>query len=177
MFANGGEPMLLHPDLAQAQRAREVGSCAPFGCLPEQVEPVWRALADSAEAMGHTLPEHPPLTDEPDLHIRIGSRRLNPISVRDGRYTFVISADEASARLVSRTARPNDACPWVCDDRLLGVKIRGLTFSRGPEMRDMALDDPTLDQGWWPVENDARGDRKSTRLNSSHGYISYAVFC
>src|SRR2546422_3357698 len=24
---------------------------------------------------------------------------------------------------------------------------------------------------WW------RGDRKSTRLNSSHGYISYAVFC
>src|SRR5205809_4860740 len=23
----------------------------------------------------------------------------------------------------------------------------------------------------------ARGDRKSTRLNSSHGYISYAAFC
>src|SRR2546422_7656527 len=28
------------------------------------------------------------------------------------------------------------------------------------------------------VEADARAeDRKSTRLNSSHGYISYAVFC
>src|SRR2546422_3587257 len=24
---------------------------------------------------------------------------------------------------------------------------------------------------------DVEGDRKSTRLNSSHGYISYAVFC
>src|SRR5205809_1161083 len=24
---------------------------------------------------------------------------------------------------------------------------------------------------------DVAGDRKSTRLNSSHGYISYAVFC
>src|SRR5687768_17989158 len=24
---------------------------------------------------------------------------------------------------------------------------------------------------------DGEGDRKSTRLNSSHGYISYAVFC
>src|SRR2546422_7184684 len=24
---------------------------------------------------------------------------------------------------------------------------------------------------------DDQGDRKSTRLNSSHGYISYAVFC
>src|SRR2546422_5081016 len=27
-----------------------------------------------------------------------------------------------------------------------------------------------------PNENDVQ-DRKSTRLNSSHGYISYAVFC
>src|SRR2546429_3550171 len=26
-------------------------------------------------------------------------------------------------------------------------------------------------------ENRGRRDRKSTRLNSSHGYISYAVFC
>src|SRR2546429_6857322 len=26
-------------------------------------------------------------------------------------------------------------------------------------------------------ENPGRKDRKSTRLNSSHGYISYAVFC
>src|SRR2546429_5565352 len=34
----------------------------------------------------------------------------------------------------------------------------------------------------WSNESDftaqaAAGDRKSTRLNSSHGYISYAVFC
>src|SRR2546422_7566572 len=27
------------------------------------------------------------------------------------------------------------------------------------------------------VELAGEGDRKSTRLNSSHGYISYAVFC
>src|SRR5256884_6977547 len=27
------------------------------------------------------------------------------------------------------------------------------------------------------VERSLRVDRKSTRLNSSHGYISYAVFC
>src|SRR2546422_5350356 len=26
-------------------------------------------------------------------------------------------------------------------------------------------------------DGDEKGDRKSTRLNSSHGYISYAVFC
>src|SRR2546422_10939692 len=38
--------------------------------------------------------------------------------------------------------------------------------------------------GWYARGQDSawrtparRGDRKSTRLNSSHGYISYAVFC
>src|SRR5205809_3904170 len=28
-----------------------------------------------------------------------------------------------------------------------------------------------------PARLEKAGDRKSTRLNSSHGYISYAVFC
>src|SRR5687768_18369853 len=28
-----------------------------------------------------------------------------------------------------------------------------------------------------PIDVDRMQDRKSTRLNSSHGYISYAVFC
>src|SRR2546429_2336562 len=30
---------------------------------------------------------------------------------------------------------------------------------------------------WRDLPLTARADRKSTRLNSSHGYISYAVFC
>src|SRR5687768_17643015 len=29
----------------------------------------------------------------------------------------------------------------------------------------------------WPPNKFVNPDRKSTRLNSSHGYISYAVFC
>src|SRR3990172_6685233 len=33
------------------------------------------------------------------------------------------------------------------------------------------------DQTGEPVNRPRQGDRKSTRLNSSHGYISYAVFC
>src|SRR2546422_3217993 len=34
-----------------------------------------------------------------------------------------------------------------------------------------------VDRGAHPVRRLGRRDRKSTRLNSSHGYISYAVFC
>src|SRR5687768_17817831 len=33
------------------------------------------------------------------------------------------------------------------------------------------------DNALTPVHATVPGDRKSTRLNSSHGYISYAVFC
>src|SRR2546429_6728160 len=36
----------------------------------------------------------------------------------------------------------------------------------GPERRQRGAQEPGVP-----------GDRKSTRLNSSHGYISYAVFC
>src|SRR2546429_1531616 len=53
----------------------------------------------------------------------------------------------------------------------LGVRVAvGVGFSdrryRPPEL-PIVLVVPAAD----------RGDRKSTRLNSSHGYISYAVFC
>src|SRR2546422_5642866 len=37
---------------------------------------------------------------------------------------------------------------------------------------DISLDSNSV---WWSVGWNK--DRKSTRLNSSHGYISYAVFC
>src|SRR3989449_4728943 len=40
------------------------------------------------------------------------------------------------------------------------------------ELLGLALDNYRLDNGSYPTR-----DRKSTRLNSSHGYISYAVFC
>src|SRR5687768_18023184 len=49
-----------------------------------------------------------------------------------------------------------------------GEQGRGAALPRTEEVgREAGLDLPVE-----PVE-----DRKSTRLNSSHGYISYAVFC
>src|SRR2546422_8524580 len=34
-----------------------------------------------------------------------------------------------------------------------------------------------IESAWWDPVTIRKRDRKSTRLNSSHGYISYAVFC
>src|SRR2546422_8259227 len=43
----------------------------------------------------------------------------------------------------------------------------------------LAEQPPGISSAAWHLDGEAAGrsDRKSTRLNSSHGYISYAVFC
>src|SRR2546422_2336038 len=42
---------------------------------------------------------------------------------------------------------------------------------------ESVFDSPLRDRVSASAEGGRMGDRKSTRLNSSHGYISYAVFC
>src|SRR2546422_6873397 len=56
------------------------------------------------------------------------------------------------------------------DADLAGENILGLTFTdkAAAEMKRRVVA---------AAGERAKGDRKSTRLNSSHGYISYAVFC
>jgi hypothetical protein len=154
MFENAGSALVLHPDFATGQPARVGRSCLPFADRPDQAESVWRALADRAEALGWALPR-PVLTDDPDLHVRVGTRRINPVTVRDGRYTFVLPPCGTPITLASRAARPGEARPWIADDRLLGARVRRLVHRSGEDTRDVAMDDPVLQQGWWAVESDA----------------------
>src|SRR5205809_5575350 len=46
-----------------------------------------------------------------------------------------------------------------------------------PERGAIEVDHVDFSYGGGDGEKVLREDRKSTRLNSSHGYISYAVFC
>src|SRR2546422_6787792 len=52
---------------------------------------------------------------------------------------------------------------------LLGEREDAPLDGEGPDVSDVHAELVHRDR--------ADGDRKSTRLNSSHGYISYAVFC
>src|SRR5687768_18068537 len=71
--------------------------------------------------------------------------------------------DQRQGRLRRRRPRP------VEPGRRLGGELRARARPVLPAVRRPRLR---------AVEVDRRGaDRKSTRLNSSHGYISYAVFC
>src|SRR2546429_5203945 len=47
----------------------------------------------------------------------------------------------------------------------------------GGDTRGVHLRDPGTHPYAGDRRSERREDRKSTRLNSSHGYISYAVFC
>src|SRR2546422_7648922 len=86
------------------------------------------------------------------------------------------------------TTREVQCVPVAVREDLDHVRIQQLMlFGDGPlERSDLGIG---MDEGVDQVFQQARGqrnlialeihigDRKSTRLNSSHGYISYAVFC
>src|SRR3989449_8238920 len=55
-------------------------------------------------------------------------------------------------------------------------KTLDASLLRLSELGFLAEDDPRFAGTVRAIERELR-DRKSTRLNSSHGYISYAVFC
>src|SRR2546429_2375118 len=106
----------------------------------------------------------------------------------DGPRNFKVSASEgqvvralggiASATLLSRllgfvrdmvVARAFGAGP-ITDEFFVAFRI--------PNILRRLLAEGALSTAMIPVFTDyVARDRKSTRLNSSHGYISYAVFC
>src|SRR5438445_7348993 len=56
--------------------------------------------------------------------------------------------------------------------------FRSIQHQSDPQKRGRGLGEPDHHPGPVPIgELLRRGDRKSTRLNSSHANISYAVFC
>src|SRR2546422_5118927 len=64
----------------------------------------------------------------------------------------------------------------------LAINVRDADKKR--RLADVKVRDTDQKRRAWPLRSAtrtrsgaSRTDRKSTRLNSSHGYISYAVFC
>src|SRR5687768_18237917 len=71
--------------------------------------------------------------------------------------------------------RSNIALQSVSRRRVMAA-IRGVLRDIVDHHRLTVLPDLVADRGL-DLQLVTRLDRKSTRLNSSHGYISYAVFC
>jgi uncharacterized repeat protein (TIGR03803 family) len=153
VFANADEPLVLHPDLTgEADRpTREAASCAPFVWDDANVRPIWERLAERAAALGLAMAPVRTTTD-PGLCIIAGGRTLQPVSIDDGVYRFVLPRGLTPVRLVSRVASPTDARPWAEDRRRLGVYVERIVLRGDGEVWDMPADHPSLSQGWWAAE-------------------------
>lgn len=163
LFAGTDAPRVLHPDLAghADQAARIAGSCLPFLSEAAALRPIWQRLADRVAALGYQ-PAQMETTTEPALHLAIGPRLIRPVTAAQGRAVFVLPADPGCVQLRSRAAMACTARPWIEDRRRLGVHVAGLRLRCGTELRDIALDDPALAQGWWAVERDGAAMRRWT---------------
>ena len=158
MFENAGVAMRLHPDFSVSARLRDgrAGTCVPLATDAATVRPVWDRLSARAAGLGVATPDAVETFGDPMLRLRAGGRELRPVSTVDGRAVFALPAGLREAHLVSRTARPNAAAPWLDDRRPLGVAVGGLAVHQDAEVTSIGLDDPALAAGWWDAERDAR---------------------
>src|SRR2546429_5449292 len=83
-------------------------------------------------------------------------------------FFFFFFNDTATTEIY--TLSLHDALP-ICSQR---IQISFIQRIHLDDVRGTAFGLRRFEQHWQRAES---RDRKSTRLNSSHGYISYAVFC
>src|SRR2546422_1779288 len=119
----------------------------------------------------HLVGVHPDLTVERELG------DLEPaLALRD---EHVEALDELDDLLAIQLARVFVQLRLVRLLRVLALVVAPLQSPHvGPVRRGGIVVPEQVERGRDPlVEEPLDRDRKSTRLNSSHGYISYAVFC
>jgi hypothetical protein len=155
-FVNSGLPVLIHAafNAPSGQARREAESCAPLVYRAAEVEPIWQAIAQRAEARGLIAPSVE-TTQDPELRIVAGGKRIAPLSQAAGRYTFMVPATDGEVRLSSRTANPPMLRPWIEDRRSLGVMVQQVVVKSDQDHEVIAMDDPRLAKGWWAAEGDS----------------------
>src|SRR3989449_7524159 len=91
--------------------------------------------------------------------------------------TFCSTFSSCSVRMLASAAAAASGLPPYDDDDPLGL-AHGFAWAIAPFATTPLIGNPAPNSGVVAKGAIAQAkDRKSTRLNSSHGYISYAVFC
>jgi len=134
------------------------GACMPLTLDPAATGAVWQSIAARAAALGQAAASLPVTTNEPDLAVLAGSRRLRPALADRRRVAFALPAGTRTITLSSRATMPWSLRPWLDDRRRLGVAIERIVLRSADEVREIALDSPALGNGWWDAET--TGDRQ-----------------
>ena len=122
-----------------------MAACAPFAPDETFAERVWRRVA--ARAGVASAPSMPRLRRT--LTLVAGECSLRPALADGPRQVFAIPPGASHVRLVSPSARPTEARPWVEDRRRLGVNVRRLGVDG---TCTLPLDSDAIGIGWWPPE-------------------------
>ncbi|WP_158924315.1 Hint domain-containing protein [Acidisphaera sp. S103] len=138
LFRNGNENWDRPPQPA----------CAPVLTGGPIVDAIWRRLLDRSGP-----PAQLPLTDDPDLHLLVDGQRLNPTRHANGTHVFRLAGPPETARVISRSAAPQEL-GLARDPRRLGVALRRIDVRQGTKLRIIEADDTRLDQGFHAFEED-----------------------
>jgi T5SS/PEP-CTERM-associated repeat protein len=122
--------------------------CAPVLTGGPVLDAIWRRLLDRAGPRpGMTL------TDDPDAHLLLGGKRLDPTTSHDGVAIFHLPSAPLSLRLISRAAAPAEL-GLARDSRMLGVAVRRIALRQGTTFRLIQASDPALNDGFHSFEPD-----------------------
>lgn len=155
IFDNADSARQLHPSFDMPTPERwSTEACAPLAQVPDEVAPVWQALAERAETLGYQIPT-PTLVTNPDVHLVVDGKRVQPIANRNGRYAFMVPAGARAVTLASRFCIPADKMiPGIRDTRRLGVSVDQMSIRTTTDEIVIPADHPGLTEGWNDVERD-----------------------
>lgn len=124
--------------------------CAPVLTGGPIVDSVWLRLLNRAGSRPGV-----PLTEDPDLHLLIGGRRVEPSFRHGPLYTFRLPVRLGDLRICSRSAVPQEL-GVARDARELGVAVRRIVLRDGTRHWTISPDDHRLAQGFHAYEPDQR---------------------
>ena len=143
---DGNRQLFLNDSTVGPQPAKP--PCAPVLTGGAVVDAIWKRLLDRAGPKRGM-----PLTDEPDLHLLVGGRRVEAVRRPRGCYAFRLSPGSGAIRIVSRAAAP-DVIGLARDPRLLGVALRRIILWRGRRPTVIDSVDQRLSHGFYAHEGD-----------------------
>jgi antigen 43 len=156
-FSNSDGPVDLFANFANGSAAQrwETDACAPLAKVPDDVDPIWRQLAQRSEQIGYPIPAVK-LVTEPNLHLLVEGQVIVPISDRSDRFVFSVPAGATSVSIMSRFCIPADKMvASQRDTRRLGVRVNWIAIRTSGSETIIPADHPDLSLGWHSPERDA----------------------
>ena len=120
--------------------------CAPVVTDGLALDVLWRRLLDLAGPRPGWV-----LTDEPELHLLVDGRRIEPSDRLTRHARFHVNAPAASIRLCSRAASPEEL-GIARDPRILGVPVQRITVWQDEASHAVEAADARLQQGFHAFE-------------------------